>query len=752
MLKNLVFLTVCSVLLISTVGFSQDGNSDDIFKKKYIINVNKKKTEINIDGVLREDAWSHAEKAELNYEFMPRNNVKPEVNTDVYFLYDASNLYVGFICYENDMSNIRANITERDNIFDDDMVVLLLDTFNDQKIAYEIFVNPYGIQGDGIWNMNNEDMSYDMIWFSDAKMYDDRWTIEMKIPFKSLTFPKGNIQNWRLHIARMRPRSSRQQISWIPIDRDNPVILEQAGWLKGLTNIQRGKVFQLLPYTIASNQGERLNIEVPESDFKEGKIKSDFGMGVKYGLSSNLNLNFVYNPDFSQIESDPTQIDVNNTHALYFSERRPFFLEGNEAFRTHLNNDIIYTRTINNPIFAAKLTGKIGDVQVGYISAYDRNTPYIIPLEDRSSSFATNKNSFSNILRLKYDLSGESYIGGVITNREGEAGFNRLGSIDARFQFLKNYYFDFQYATSSTLEPKNPDLYESDNKFSDKDRTATFDGEKFNGKVIFATFRRRAENVNLSIYYRDYSPTFRAGNGFVRSNNYRYYEVNFDFDFYPNNKILDNYSISPEFSQEYNYQNQLKNHRYELNLFGRFKKQTILIFNYEYENTRFDNILFKNLYSIFFMIESKPTKYLTLGTYNSLGKDIYRTSEDPRKALSKSLEIYIKLRPTSNFNISAGAEKFILDELNNNGNIFDGHTFRTIFNYQYNRNLYLRIISQYNSFSKSYEIDPLIRYKLNPFTIFYIGSTYDFKKFDDPHGLTKLQRQYFMKLQYLVQM
>lgn len=754
---NMVQKFINVILLISVFYSSQlragtPQNKTVNFEKEYVINVVKISENIRIDGKLDESSWKTAHKVNLNFEFNPRYNAKPHVETEAFVMYDESNLYIGFICYEHDIQSIRANLSERDNMFEDDFFGILLDTFNDHKKAYEIFVNPFGIQGDGIWTPTDEDMSYDIIYYSEAQIYDNRWEGELKIPFKSLSFPEKETQEWRIFLNRNRPRSSREQISWTPMDRNNPALLEQIGYLKGIKNIQGGKFLHILPYIIASNKGERSNYVEPESKFATEKVKSDIGMGIKYGLSSNLNLDFVYNPDFSQVESDETQIDVNTTHALFYPEKRPFFLEGNETFRTLLGEDLVYTRTINNPLFAAKLTGKIGKFKVGYISAFDRDTPYIIPLEESSSSFSTNKNSFSNILRLKYDLGSESYIGTLITDREEEDCANRIAGIDASLRLSKNYYWNIQLVGSNTEEPDDPSLYENDIKFSKNNYTATFDGQKFSGLGFYTNFRRNAEHVNFIVEYVDFSPSFRTSNGFIRANNFRYYEVNFDFEYYTNTKILDMFNFSPEFSQEYNHQNQQKEHRYELALYLKLKGQTNVYMRYEYNHLRFANIMFKNLYDVILNFDSNPSKYFSLGGTYEFGRDIYRTSDDPRKAFDKIYEAYFELKPTSNFRINSSYNKYILDELNNAGNIFNGYTLRLSFNYQYNKNLYFRIISQYNSFSRDYELDPLIRYKLNPFTIFYIGSTYDFKKFEEPYGITKMQRQYFMKFQYLFQM
>ena len=750
MLKNKVCLLLFIFLL--TPFILNANQSQNLPDTTGIITAIRTTENIKLDGILDEPIWLSAQKVNLAYEFDPGDNVPAKVKTDVYFIYDLNNLYIGFICHETDMSKLRAHITERDRAFRDDFLGILLDTFGDKKKAYEIMVNPYGIQMDLIWTPDNEDDSYDLIWHTETKILKDRWTGEIKIPFKSLRFPKRKNQQWLIHVIRNRPRSSREMISWMKIDRDNPVAFNMAGTLTGIQNIESGKFLHILPYAIGSQKGEREDQDNPSSAFNNEKIKGDAGIGLKYGLTSNLTLDLVYNPDFSQVESDATQIDVNTTFALFYPEKRPFFQEGAETFQSPLGHELIYTRTINNPLLATKLTGQIGKMKLGYISAYDRNSPYVIPFEEKSSSIPSDRKSLTNILRLKYDLGSESYIGSIVTDREEEDCSNRIAGLDARFVLFKNYYWDFQVIGSQTEEPNDSTLYQGDVFFSKNNHTATFDGEKFSGLAFFNKIERRAEHFNFRLEYIDYSPSFRASNGFINRNNFRFFEADLVFRFYPNKKIVDYYNISPEFAQEYNHLNQLKQRKYEIDAFFKMKKQTNMFIGYTYRDRRFRNIFFKDLRYFSFFIGSQPTGYLTIQFFGDFNRDIYRTSENPRKAIALSYGSYLELKPTSKLSLSALYNHYQLDELNNKGNIFNGYIVRGSVNYLYNKNLYLRIITQYNSFSGNYQIDPLFRYRLNPFTVFYIGSTHDFNKYEKPYGFKSTERQYFMKLQYLFQL
>ncbi len=335
---------------------------------------------MKIDGVLDESVWKDAALANNFTEINPGDNVKPEVETEVKIFYDDENIYFGYTCYENDMNSVRAHLSDRDKMYSDDWVGPFINTYGDLKQAFEAYVNPKGIQGDLLWTTDNEDSNFDLIFESEAKMYKDKWTAEIKIPFKSLRFPEKKEQVWRIHLLRNRPRGARQEIYWASVSRDDPNFLGQSGFLKGIKNIKRGTDIQILPYVLGTQNSYLEDKSNPDSKFTFGKLDGALGLGAKFGLSSTLTLDATYNPDFSQVEADAPQININKPFALFYPEKRPFFLEGINNFSTPIN--VAYTRSVNNPLFAAKLTGKINKLNIGYLSAYDENTPFIIPLTE----------------------------------------------------------------------------------------------------------------------------------------------------------------------------------------------------------------------------------------------------------------------------------------------------------------------------------------------------------------------------------
>ncbi|HKZ22720.1 MAG TPA: DUF5916 domain-containing protein, partial [candidate division Zixibacteria bacterium] len=729
-----------SVWLTFAVGFTQENPTPDSAKSNFQPNKNleiaipKLNSGIKLDGILDDDGWVKAARVGNFCETEPGDNCKPQVETEALMTYDESKIYFAFICYDTDMSKLRATLTDRDRMFSDDWVGVMVNTFADDKQAYELYANPFGIQGDLIWTPNDEDESFDMIWESQAKIYHDKWIMEMAVPFKSLRFPNSDEQKWKIHFIRTRPRESRQQLFWAPVSRDNPSLLSQAGFLTGIKNIKSGKNLEILPYAISSQAGYIItSIDTILNDttqsFKNESIKGNAGVGIKYGITSNLTLDFSLNPDFSQVESDAGQIDVNTTFALFYPEKRPFFLEGNEIFRTPI--DVVYTRSINDPLFAGKVTGKIGSLSVGYIVAYDEHTPFIIPFEEYSSPpLPTDKKSVSNILRLKKDLKGESYFGLIATNRETEDAYNRVYGLDANVRFLGNYNLLGQILGYSTKELNDTLLFKDTTLFfGDKNYTASFDGEKFSAVGGFIELNRNARHWNFNIHFADAPPEARRENGFLTQNDFRRLGFWQGYTMRPNNKLF--VEITPMMFGGLRYRHvdgSFKEQWLGQELYLGFKKQISIYGNFLLVNDeKFKGVWHKNVRRGLVEINSNTSKILSGGFFLEMGRFIARDTNIVGNG--HKFGLWTTFKPASQLVIENNYNYFKLSSLRGGKKLSLQYILRNKTAYQFSKNLFLRVITQYDSEDKIFNIDPLLSYKLNPFTIFYIGSTHDIQDY-----------------------
>ncbi|HTP12549.1 MAG TPA: carbohydrate binding family 9 domain-containing protein, partial [Bacteroidota bacterium] len=507
--------------------------------------------DLKLTGDLSDPRWQLAQPVEMKYEVTPGENTPAPQRTFVRVLYNKDNIYFGVDCQDSNPSAIRAHITDRDKMFDDDFFDVILDTYGDFQRGYEIVVNPYGIQGDLLMTSGNEDPSYDMVWESEASIGREGWKAEMAIPFKSLRFPAIPVQNWHIVFIRNMPRASRVQMSWVPLDRNNPCLLCQDGLLKGIQDVQSVTTVDLLPYVVGQESGALNDFSNPSSSFDNGKIKGRVGIGLRYSPTPDVSVEGVVNPDFSQVESDATQISVNSNFALFYPEKRPFFLTNSDIFQNQTQT--FYSRTINNPLGAARVNGKSGSFSFAYLAASDRNTPFIVPGEETSDYVATDLQSFSNVARAKYDLGDESFIGGTVITRNTGSAHNYVGGFDWNYKFWANWYFQGETFYTDTKEVNDTTLLESTRTFGSTGKDAAFNGQEYGGLGSQLVIRRDGRTFGFWFRYIDRSPLFQAQDGFVPSNDQRMGMFNEYLQFYPNDAFIDNWSIGANAGLHFNH-------------------------------------------------------------------------------------------------------------------------------------------------------------------------------------------------------
>ena len=445
------------------------------------------KPDIDIDGRLDDAAWAGAALLTGYTQCDSVEGSPASENTEVRML--VSDDAVFFAIRADDSSGgVRATLTERDGYGrSDDYVRIILDTFNDQRRAFVFMVNLYGIQADGLWSEGGGggrggfgdpiDWSPDFLWESYGRVDADGYSAEMRIPLKSLRFPELEIQDWGLQIQREIRRTGYSQ-SWAPLTSNEANRLAQSGSIRGLRGLDTGLFLEINPTVVGSRAGSYdSDVNRLAYDPADGEV----GLNLTYGLTSNLTLDGTVNPDFSQIEADAGQIVVNERFAIFLPERRPFFLEGADIFR--MPRQLVYTRSIANPVGAAKVSGKVGSFNVAYLGAVD-------------DVGADASNPVVNLLRVKRDIGRSSTIGAVYTDRTtpGE-GFNRVVGTDARLVLGGRYTVEMLAAASAD--------------------GLTGAGTDY-GSLIRASVNRASRTLSLNGSFEDTTDDFIAGSGFIR--------------------------------------------------------------------------------------------------------------------------------------------------------------------------------------------------------------------------------------------
>jgi Domain of unknown function (DUF5916) len=392
---------------------------------------------VQIDGKLDEPVWNKATRLTGFWQYQPVDGRPAEEQTEVLVWYAPEAIYFGILAHDRNPRSIRATVADRDNIDNEDYVVLDLDTFHDRRRAFFFGVNPLGIQTDGVRSEGagqvsslipgSTDKNPDFIWDSKGRVTDQGYEVEIRIPFKSLRYPGSGPQSWGFNVTRVVQRTGYTD-TWTDVRRANASFIGQEGALAGLHDMRHGVTVEAQPFVTATADGVR---DGSSGDFIREDVNPDAGLNLRLGFSSYA-LDATANPDFSQVESDAGQVTVNERFALFFPEKRPFFLEGIELFGSP--QTLVYTRRIVNPKAGAKLTGKFGQLGAAHLTAVDQTD---------------GGDAWFNITRLRRDFGRNSIAGITFTNRDQTNNHNRVLAGDFRYVWGL-YYTQFQYGRSWT--------------------------------------------------------------------------------------------------------------------------------------------------------------------------------------------------------------------------------------------------------------------------------------------------------------
>jgi hypothetical protein len=745
------------VFIISDSLFAQ-GNSnqftDTTFhpQVKPTLDVGRRNGAITIDGDLTDEGWQNAAHCSNFTDVMPIPGRKPVVETEALITYDDDYLYIAMIAQDSNPKNIRASLVGRDNIFDDDFMGIILDTYGDASRAFEIYANPLGIQGDLFWTASSEDASYDLIYKSEAKITATGWQLEMRIPFRSLRFPDREEQHFHCCFYRNYPRETVYKMGWASLNFYVPCIFCQFGTLTGISRIHPSGALELLPALVASQSA------FPDSTgehLSNDPIQVSPSLGIRYALGTATDLELALKPDFSQVEADAPQISANTTFALFYPEHRPFFQDGSDLFNTIIS--AVYTRSINSPLVTAKAIHRDGKTSIAYIGAIDEHTPIIIPLEEKSIILPDVGRSVSNILRATHSFGDNIYVGGLLTDRRYAGdGSNTVFGLDGRAQVYENIELIAQGLWSYTQEQRSFSNGYADT-FDENKHSVEFNGEQFSGLSDYIALQRFTSNFDIGLQYFETSPTFRAGNGFIFNNDYRSINCFSRYKFpliNPPSLLKWIVQVNGSFSGtvNWNYEKRQKLQSISPGLYFAFIGQSgLYVTFYRAFTETFKNITFTNLNQVYLGWSTHFAQEINTGSDLSFGHTIARSLDTPSIGKQFNFSLWMRLKPLNGLLLEPSYAFSKLNSLLDDRNYYSGSVYRIRTTYQFSQSLDLRLIVQYNGFAQVLDVDPLLTYKVNPFTSFFIGSTHSYSSPDDTSALRQSERHFFAKVQYLVQ-
>lgn len=737
-------ILVCFITMFQFFLHGEQGQTNNKWMP-HTDQIRKASGKITIDGHINEEAWGNALVIDVNIEIMPAENSEAPVKTQCLILYGDKNLYVAFKAYDPQPRQIRAHMSDRDNIYLDDMVGIFVDTFNDQNRAFVFFTNPLGIQMDEIVSDGGtyEDDSWDAIWRSAAHIDDKGYEVEMAIPFQVLQFPRGtDTQTWGFMPVRIYPRSQRHQITNFIHNRGNPCILCQSHKLTGIEDASPGRNIELDPTITAFHTDERSHF--PDGPMKKKDAKLDAGISGSWGFTSNLTLSATVNPDFSQVEADIAQLDINTQFALYYPEKRPFFLEGKDFFSTLIN--AVYTRTLADPSWGVKISGKEGKNALGFFLSRDKITNLLFPGAEGSNYTSLDQGATAGVIRYRRDIGASSTVGILFTAREGKNYYNRLAGVDGLLRIASSDVVRFQVLGSSTLYPAT-----SAKRFRQKEQRMT-------GYAVNLSYRREARTYGWNLSFENFSPDFRADLGFIPQVNYWKGLVSGNYIYWgKTNSFFPRIGIGGDLCQvkEHQYGRLLEREGdiwvdFDMPLqsylsldFGKQEQ----IYNYVHFNQDFLHIYFR----------VRPSGNFNLECYSDIKDEIDYTHTRPGK--------YFNIEPQLNYNMG----KHLQASLSYSYSHLDverGRLFRTTLVqgkllYHFSRWAFLRGIFQYTDISRDTAlyidvVDPeyrhlfmqfLFSYKLNPRTVLFLGYSDNYLGLLDIH-LKQTDRTFFLKIGY----
>lgn len=648
----------------------------------------------SIDGKLDDPVWLQALSVTNFVTFIPDfGKVIPE-STIAYAAYDDENLYFAFRCFDPAPHAIKATIGQRDNIRSDDWICLNIDTFNDQQALFAFYANPHGIQMDSRGTNSSEDFSVDFIWYSAGQIDEQGYTVEVSIPLKSIRYSDGDPTFMSIFFERQVGRRL-DHVSYPPLDpRKGYQFLTQMQPLE-YTGLKHFTFWELLP---AFTYNNRYHHE--QGALTQFKNQGEMSLTAKYGITSQLILDGTYNPDFSQVEADAGQVDINLRSNLFFAEKRPFFLEGTDILtlagvdQSRQQGILygVYTRTIVHPLAGLKLSGKVSrDGSLASIFAVDDLT------DGRATDFG--KRAVFPILRYKQALNEDSYIGGIYLGREWGSTFNRVGGVDGIQRVTDGGMLEYHILGSSSRSTDSTSIN--------------------NGHALSIVYKHNSRDTNWGIEGNRVSGNFQLDAGYLTRTGLLAFNAYVIPKFYPSSRVINRVELAVFGSTLRDDPSGLWETNNRVTLSAVILGSLSAGARYSYSTEVFGG---KRFSTSGFQLNgggqfSKEVNFTV--AYNFSNAIIYSAS--PEQAQSTVATASLKIQPWEHFDLTVSAIYASLFRASDDSRVYDYPIGRLRLTYQVNRYWFIRAITEYNGYRKTITDDFLASFTYIPGTVVHLG-------------------------------
>ena len=709
---------------------------------------------IVIDGDLSDPGWADALVIDTFYEFQPGDNTVPPVKTIARVGRDDKYFYASFWCEEPDVSKIRAPYVDRDGVTDQqDYVGVLLDVDNARRSAVDFWIGPNGIQTDSMLNESpfGEDTSPDWFWQSAGRIGTNSWTVEVAIPLASLRYPNKNPQDWALMVYRVWPREFNYQFYSVKMPRGSSCFLCWSATLQGVEGLPQGMHSVLAPY--AAGFSDTVYPAVPTDGGvtqKDTVTKGQLGLDFKWLPDAGTVVDATINPDFSQVESDVVQIGVNERFALFYPEKRPFFLEQVDLLQTPIQ--AIYTRTITDPLWGGRLTSREGSTSYTVLATDDRGGgQVVIPGPVFSGTAPQDFTSYVGIARARHDI-GTSFVGAVATARVAEGGaYNYVVGSDFQWRPNDADLVTGQYLYSFSRLPDRPDL------------SPSWLGQKISGFGLTGNWSHTSYHWDWLLQYDDFADGFRADDGFVPQVGYSQGTWGAGYRIYPTGFFSRwRFLTGGNFSQDRDGAMIARKAfpGVSFQAMGGLRAE----FDYNFEAVAINGQTL-DYDRLAFTVTASPSGFLpAIGVTGNYGRQ--PDVDNVRVGTGGDVLVTALVRPTDHLGLDMRLERRWIDETveGSSGRLFTADVARLKAVYVFNSRMLLRLIGQYQDVRRdpSLWIQPvaereggfagsaLLSYKLNWQSVVFVGYG-DARALDDQNVLTRAGQQFFVKVSYAFQ-